>query len=394
MLDRAPFGHVRYPTGNALRPGPGYSVRRVRPGRHRDLALLPEAGVSAAYAAASDAAPLLGANFKRARVSARLGDVLSQSTWPGRPQALRGRGPVGADLPLPAWSVEDALLPAASRPGPGCWRLPVASAGPAGWGCRCSPWAAVLAPSDRSKLGQGGRAADLPGAVRDRLDRRHLPSPQPRGAGGGAGTRPESAVRCEAIEAAAPREAMIPGGAPDELKGSRLVRRGHPRRVAEALSGAMVPRAAVVMAGSSERDRGGGPPAQPAPARKTGASDAVLPRWRGRRHRHLNRPAVMNAMDGAAVGCGRRRRWQMPPAPWCCGRRPAPLSAATWADEGQPERMPAGRRASGAITQYGLSPCCAARPPVLASARAGLIGCWRLRPGHRRGGHALFVAYT
>ncbi len=278
-FDRALFGHVRYLTGNALRSlglgltGARFASAPAGAGTRRYYQKL--ARLSASYAAASDAALLLlgGELKRREKLSARLGDVLSQMYLASAAlKRFEDEGRQAADLPLLAWSVEDALYRGqqalagvlANFPSPLLGRLVGLLVFPLG-----RPFSP---PSDRL----GHKVAGLlisPGAVRDRLTAGIFLPRNPEEPVAALELAMESAVRCEAIEAKlrrAVREATIPGGTPDELKEAGLRAGVITQAEAEALERHKALRRKVVMVDDFEPDFGVvARSAQPLPARKT-----------------------------------------------------------------------------------------------------------------------------
>lgn len=184
-FDLAFWGHVRFVTGNKLRAfGTALTGARlirieadVAPGMLRYYQLLSRYSSAFAFLADTSMLVLGGSLKRRERISARLGDVLSQMYLISATlKRFEDEGRQAADAPLAHWSIRDALL-----------KLQEAFEGVLenfpnrfiAWGLRrvVFPWGrSQVAPSDQ--LGQ--EVAKLlvnPSATRDRLTAGcHLPA--------------------------------------------------------------------------------------------------------------------------------------------------------------------------------------------------------------------------
>jgi acyl-CoA dehydrogenase len=281
-FDRALFGHARYMIVNALRSLAlaltGARLASAPAGAETAAYYRRLARLSAAYAVASDAALLLlgGEVKRREKLSGRLGDVLAQMYLASAAlKRFEDEGRQAADLPLLAWSVEDALYRGQQALAGVLANFPSAILGRL-VGLLVFPLGRPFSPpSDRL----GHKVAGLlisPGAVRDRLTAGIFIPRNAEDPVGALEIALESAVRCEAIEAKlrrAVREAKIPGGAPDELREAGLRAGVITQAEADALERHKALRRKVVMVDDFEPDFGvkarSSVQLEPLPARKT-----------------------------------------------------------------------------------------------------------------------------
>jgi len=184
-FDRAFWRHVAFVAGNALRTA-GHALTGARLAR-APAAAAPEmrryyrqlSRYSCAFALLSDASmALLGGSLKRReRLSARLGDILSQMYLASAVlKRFEDDGRQPADAPLAHWALQDALLRAQQAFDGVLENLPSRAMA---WALRrvVFPWGQPeRAPSDA--LGQQvARLLTEPGAARDRLTAScHLPA--------------------------------------------------------------------------------------------------------------------------------------------------------------------------------------------------------------------------
>ncbi|HEX6829005.1 MAG TPA: acyl-CoA dehydrogenase [Burkholderiales bacterium] len=282
-FDRALFGHARYMLVNALR-SVGLALTGARLASapagaetapyYRKLARL-----SAAYAVVADAALLLlgGEVKRREKLSARLGDVLAQMYLASTAlKRFEEEGRQAADLPLLAWSVEDALYRGQQAMAGVLANFPSLVLGRL-VGMLVFPLGRPFSPPSDALGHEVAELMITPGAVRDRLTAGIFIPRNPEEPVAALEIALESAVRCEAIEARlrkAVREAKIPGGTPEEIRELGLRAGIISQADADALDRHKALRRKVVMVDDFEPDfgmvaRNANAKVDPLPARKT-----------------------------------------------------------------------------------------------------------------------------
>jgi acyl-CoA dehydrogenase len=219
-FDAALSGHARFLAGNFLRAafhgltGARWAAAAGVPATRRHVRELSR--LSAAFALTADVALLTlgGALKRREKLSARLGDALSQLYLASAVlKRYHDDGAPEADLPVVRWALEDAChraeqaLVGVARNLPNRWAAALIrlAAVPVGERCR--------APSDR--LGtEVARALSAPGEVRDRLTRGVFSPPletDPVGRLDLALSRVERAEALRAVLATAARDGAVAG---------------------------------------------------------------------------------------------------------------------------------------------------------------------------------------
>jgi acyl-CoA dehydrogenase len=278
-FDRALFGHARYMMVNALRSLAlaltGARLAPAPPGPETVHYYRKLARLSAAYAVTADAALLLlgGEIKRREKLSARLGDVLSQMYLASAAlKRFEDEGRPAGDLPLLAWSVEDALYRGQQALAGVLANFPSRILGRV-VGLLVFPLGRPFSPPGDALGHEVAELLITPGAARDRLTAGIFIPRNAEEPVAALEAALESAVRCEAIEAKlrrAVREAKIGGGTTEELKEMGLRAGVISQDEADALERHKALRRKVVMVDDFEPDFGmAARRAEPMPARKT-----------------------------------------------------------------------------------------------------------------------------